>query len=84
MENPRGALNRQYDEMRYIQAIICPSHLPRRRETAGDPYIKSDRGGMRSNTGPRYRSGQLRRLQRVGRMGYDVERNSGLTWTTKC
>lgn len=63
------------EETRYIQAIICPSHHPRRRETAGDPSIKSDRVWMR-----RVRTETPSRATTAG--GHRAKHGGGLTWTT--
>ena len=36
------------------------------------------------DTGPRRRSGQLRRLQCLATSGWDVEHSGELTWATNC
>ena len=56
---------------------------PRRRETAGDPYLKSDRGWTLCSTGPERRCVRQRRLlvgKRVFGMAYGIEHSSGFTW----
>ena len=75
-------------ETRYIRTIICPSHRPRRRETAGNPYIKSDRGCTRRSTthGPGCRFERLRVYivrRQVCRVGHEAGHGSGLAWTTQ-